>query len=756
MLLFSTDRKSGLFFKYLVSYMVILCIPLVVTIIFVFGHFNRVLEKEITARNLDILAQINNTIDGRMLEFNSIANRIFNNYKLRPRALAKSTISRMEAIQELNNYCVGNDFIHNLVLYVKGTDFLISAAGTYDVSNFINYVYKYENWNYDDFVKDINARTGSVFRCTDNVFLSGSNNTERFITYIIPGDQITVIFLLNESKIKNLLTLKSADVCENTVILDSDSNDSNIVTSVKDISDLHSEIIFNHLKPTGKNGTGIVEIRKLDYFYSYIRSGVTGWVYATMIPEREALKPVFSVSEKAFYLWLFVFFLGSGIIYCISNYNYYPIWNLRKLAEERLGQQMSGSNEIEAVKSAINKMAENGVELKKSLNQSKIAVKEALLLELIRGQIETREKFNTMGKDIGLVFSKPIYTVCIFYSKMLKDLNSAQRSKIIKEIENTIPASTEGYGRDGVAEGTIILILAMDEYNEPALKNILLKIKDRIKLHDSMKISVGVGNSCSSISQMGRSFIEAATAIDYKFILGDNKIIFFNEITINSLSNFDYPEKELKDFRHFIRQGNIEAIEETLNNIIKVIKENDMPVVIARCICYDVFNSVLKTVNEIGIITRLSYNGYFDTENLNHFNTPEELTDIIMAICRDLCQDIRKSKESRNSGLIEKMIKYIEENCEDQNFSVKLMADYFGMSQSYLSRFFKNQTGQTLSEYQLKLRMEKAKHYLRSTNEPIKNIVSKIGYCSESSFVRLFRETEGITPGEFRKLAQEM
>ena len=84
------------------------------------------------------------------------------------------------------------------------------------------------------------------------------------------------------------------------------------------------------------------------------------------------------------------------------------------------------------------------------------------------------------------------------------------------------------------------------------------------------------------------------------------------------------------------------------------------------------------------------------------------------------------------------------------------MADYFGMSQSYLSRFFKNQTGQTLSEYQLKLRMEKAKHYLRSTNEPIKNIVSKIGYCSESSFVRLFRETEGITPGEFRKLAQEM
>lgn len=753
MLSFSTDRKSGLFFKYLVSYMAILCVPLVVTIIFVFGHFNRVLEREITARNLDILAQVNNTIDNRMLECNSIANRIFNNYRLKPRVIAKSTINRMEAIQELNNYCVGNDFVQNLVLYVKGTDFLISAAGTYDVSNFINYVYRYENWKHEDFVRDINEITGPVFRRPDNVYLSGSRNTERFITYLVPGDQLTVIFLLKESKVKSLLTLKSADVCENTVILDSESN---IVTSVKDVSALHSEIIFNHLKPEGKDGTGIVEIRDMDYFYSYIKSEVTGWIYATVIPERDALKPVFNVKEKALYIWLVIFLLGSGVIYYITNRNYYPIWNLRKLAEERLGQQMSGNNEIEVVKSAINKIAENGIELKKSLNQGKTAIKEALLLELIRGQVETCEKFNLMGKDIGLVFSKPIYTVCVLYSKMLKDLNSARRSGIIKEIENALPASMEGYGRDGMTEGTIILVLAMDEFSVPLIRDVMIKIKDQIKIHDSVKISVGVGNGCNKISQIGRAFIEASTAIDYKFIMGDNKVIFYNEITINSIKNFDYPEKELNDFRHFIRQGNIEAIEETLNSIIRVIKESDMPIVIARCICFDVFNSVLKTVNEIGIITRLSESGYFDTENLNRFNTPEELTEIIMAICRDLCQDIRKSKESKNTSLIEKMIKYIEDNCEDQNFSVKLMADNFGMSQSYLSRFFKSQTGQTLSEYQLKIRMEKAKHYLKSTNEPIKNIVNKVGYCSESSFVRLFRETEGITPGEFRKLAQEM
>jgi AraC-like DNA-binding protein len=77
------------------------------------------------------------------------------------------------------------------------------------------------------------------------------------------------------------------------------------------------------------------------------------------------------------------------------------------------------------------------------------------------------------------------------------------------------------------------------------------------------------------------------------------------------------------------------------------------------------------------------------------------------------------------------------------------------MSASYLSRYFKDQTGQTVSQYIQTLRMEKAKELLRAGAESLQEVVERIGYGSVSGFIRKFKETEGVTPGEFRTMHQK-
>ena len=748
-------RKSRLFFKYLISYILILCIPLVFTSIFIFGFFNRILEDEITNSNLTMLMHINNVVDNQILEFKKISNQIVNNYKLKPHTMDKNTTAKMEAIQELKNYSIGNDFIYNLVLYVRNTDFIISASGTYDAGNFINYAYNYENWEYDDFLKDVNGSGKPAFRYSDNVFVSGSNCVERLITYIVPNDQCTVIFMIDENKLKNLISVKSGTAYENTVILDSGGN---LVISLKDWPHLVAGIIpilTRNADNEAEKKTGIMQIREEDYFYSRLKSEITGWNYITLTPEREALKSVFNVRKAAFHWYLLIALAGCCIIYYATYRNYKPILNLSRLAEEKSGKRTAGQTEIEAVASAINQMADDSLALKKSLNSSRAAFRDSLLLDLLRGRIDSADKFNSMGGDIGLSFTYPFFNVCIFHSRHFREMEGAWKSAVIKKVEGALPAFIQGYGRDGVAEDTVVFILAAQENDIGLIKNTFQSIKCGLPSSNSdLKISAGIGNICRSTGQIGRSYLEAATAVDYKFIFGENKIILFNEIVIKGAGSIVYPEKELKDIQLYIKQGNIEGIENTLTAIVQKIKDGDMPIVIARCICFDMINSVLKVVNEIGISAVPAEREYFDIEELNHFNTPEELNDRIMRICTELCRDIRESKESRNFSLKEKLIRYVNENFEDQNFCVKSMADAFGMSQSYLSRFFKDQTGQTLSEYQMFLRMEKAKYYLRSTGEPLKNIVGRVGYCNEASFVRLFKKVEGITPGEFRKLSQ--
>ena len=47
-------------------------------------------------------------------------------------------------------------------------------------------------------------------------------------------------------------------------------------------------------------------------------------------------------------------------------------------------------------------------------------------------------------------------------------------------------------------------------------------------------------------------------------------------------------------------------------------------------------------------------------------------------------------------------------------------------------------------------RMNKAKEMLRDTDIMVKDITQQVGYFDAASFVRKFKETEGLTPSEYR------
>lgn len=67
-----------------------------------------------------------------------------------------------------------------------------------------------------------------------------------------------------------------------------------------------------------------------------------------------------------------------------------------------------------------------------------------------------------------------------------------------------------------------------------------------------------------------------------------------------------------------------------------------------------------------------------------------------------------------------------------------------------LKRVFKEVHGQGLYTYLRNLRMEKAKVMLRE-DEPIKAIISSIGYKNEGNFSKAFRKVTGITPREWKE-----
>ncbi|CDI48974.1 transcriptional regulatory protein [Clostridium tetani 12124569] len=65
---------------------------------------------------------------------------------------------------------------------------------------------------------------------------------------------------------------------------------------------------------------------------------------------------------------------------------------------------------------------------------------------------------------------------------------------------------------------------------------------------------------------------------------------------------------------------------------------------------------------------------------------------------------------------------------------------------------FKNVIGCTVYEYIKKVRMEKAKYLLKSTNMSVLEIANEIGYENPSKFANAFKEYNNVTPLKYRKL----
>ena len=72
------------------------------------------------------------------------------------------------------------------------------------------------------------------------------------------------------------------------------------------------------------------------------------------------------------------------------------------------------------------------------------------------------------------------------------------------------------------------------------------------------------------------------------------------------------------------------------------------------------------------------------------------------------------------------------------------------MSYKYFSRYFKNTFNTTLSDYIMKLRLERAELLLTSTSLPVTDISLQTGFNNISFFIRSFKQAYGLTPLQYR------
>ncbi|WP_438446625.1 response regulator [Gorillibacterium sp. sgz5001074] len=123
--------------------------------------------------------------------------------------------------------------------------------------------------------------------------------------------------------------------------------------------------------------------------------------------------------------------------------------------------------------------------------------------------------------------------------------------------------------------------------------------------------------------------------------------------------------------------------------------------------------------------------------------------DRLIRSLRTIAEQYRRQQQEDRHVIFD-IAKYIEAHYREE-ITLQDIADRFFLSREYISRKFKQEFKENLSDYIGRIRIGKAKLLLLNPDSRIAQVAELVGYQDEKYFSKVFKKLTGQTPGEYRK-----
>jgi len=136
------------------------------------------------------------------------------------------------------------------------------------------------------------------------------------------------------------------------------------------------------------------------------------------------------------------------------------------------------------------------------------------------------------------------------------------------------------------------------------------------------------------------------------------------------------------------------------------------------------------------------------------FHRPDEASSfaiegLMLEIIAETSRNAVKESGCKNPRWLKQVEEFIQARFTSA-VNLEAIADSIDIHPVHLARAFRRGYGCSIGEYIRKLRIESACRQLSLTNTPLAEIAVTTGFYDQSHFSRKFRDTVGITPGQYR------
>lgn len=205
----------------------------------------------------------------------------------------------------------------------------------------------------------------------------------------------------------------------------------------------------------------------------------------------------------------------------------------------------------------------------------------------------------------------------------------------------------------------------------------------------------------------------------------------------------------------YIETGNLLELQKNIHQLFRSKEIRDMQGLNADRYLKNIFiggNSLACRAAIRGGVSRpiaLNMSDHFIAE----IETCRGYQEILLFLSQMLITYTKESAASKfppnTSSLVHKIIETIKNHIYEPLSSTDIALELH-MDLSYICRHFKQQTGDTISAYIHKIKIEESKRLLRTTDLPLVQIAMMLGFSSQNYFQTIFKKVTGITPKIYR------
>lgn len=330
------------------------------------------------------------------------------------------------------------------------------------------------------------------------------------------------------------------------------------------------------------------------------------------------------------------------------------------------------------------------------------------------------------------------------------------QDKVLQSINKRL--ADECYEMESIFDGNMCFAVLNYSYqSKRPVRKLLKSILDELLLQkdilENLKITIGSGVVEEDISKLIISLKTAVWAIEQRLILGINKVIEGENVSLNEVA-------DSKLFYDFNRQmtDSLEKLNETLLvNTLRYLqtalknKENTTGHEIIQ-MAKEAMNLYLFTMRQNKFMIK-DAESFFEkfSMDIENIGTADE---VFSYLIRTIVISFRRSvadKQQEDNKPIRDAKQYMKEHFKEP-VSLEIVSDYVGFNATYFSSLFKKETGKTFSEFLTEIRMEKAKELLKDTNLSVAAICTEVGYNDNKHFTKGFVRYTNLKPNEYRKI----